>query len=116
MRNLFLLAAILMTFSLSVNAMNQSKEVTPREKSDGSIVMNVEITLDELISNESKSKKKIRKIKTSASFSFDEILALGGLLRDKKKDLKYTPILPRVSIIGWFSNYKKKGQKKRDFT
>ena len=79
MRSLVLLAAVFMTFSLPVHAMNKSKE-------------------------DSKIKEKNQNIYDglkNKNFSDSEILALGGLLRDKKGNLG-TPILGKRPIIGWF--------------
>jgi len=79
-----LLAAVLMIFSLPVHAMNQSKD--------------------------SKSKRKIKtfamvskKFFSDNDISDNDILALGGLLRDKREDVDRAPILGRVPIIGWLS-------------
>ncbi|MFC1842435.1 hypothetical protein ACFLYU_02140 [Candidatus Dependentiae bacterium] len=87
-------------------------EVTPHINSAGMIVMDVKIGFDSFSGDTAKNK---RLIETSIVAANNEVLALGGLLKNKEEDdLSRTPILGKIPILGWFFKNKKKTNEKED--
>ncbi len=89
-------------------------DITPQINSDGMIVLSVEVNLTEFTeANPSSGNKNTKYIKTQAIVADKEVLALGGLIREKtSEDQSKTPILGDVPVLGWlFKNQSKTKEK-----
>jgi len=87
--------------------------VRPTVNSDGMIVMEIEVTFDTFIGDT--ENRTTRTIKTTVVSANNEILALGGLLRDREEDnLKKVPVLGNIPILGWLFKNKFKQKTKED--
>jgi len=90
-------------------------KITPQINSDGMIVLDLIITVDDFIDsvNLENATKNIREIKTSTIVANKEVLALGGLIRNRiTRNQTKTPLLGDVPILGWlFKNQSKIEQK-----
>ena len=93
---------------------NIEVEVTPKINSDGMIVMDLKIIFDSFLAGSSEA-KTTRTIETSIVAANKEVLALGGLLKNKDEDsLSRVPVLGRIPILGWLFKNKKKVKNKED--
>ena len=91
--------------------------VTPKINSDGMIVTELVVLYDDFIvgTDGTVKSKNSRKIQTTVVLSNNEVLALGGLLKDRTDDtLSQVPILGKIPIIGWLFKNKNKTKKKDD--
>ena len=98
-------------------AANIEVTVRPTVNSDGMIVMELEIKFDTFIPDTAdvKNARITRNVKSTIVAASDEILALGGLLRDREENsLSKTPILGNVPILGWFFKNKVRRKEKED--
>jgi general secretion pathway protein D len=92
-----------------------SVELTPQINSDGMILLNLTIKIDNFVNSQdfTSATKQTRLIKTSTIIADKEILALGGLIRnDISNDMSKTPILGDIPILGWFFKNKRKQERK----
>jgi len=85
-------------------------KVTPQINSDGMIVLDLVINLDEFIDpNPNSATQNKKEIKTTTIVADNEVLALGGLIRNKTtENTSRVPILGDIPILGWFFKNKKK--------
>ncbi|MCX5925526.1 MAG: hypothetical protein NT124_04520 [Candidatus Dependentiae bacterium] len=99
------------TSALGDEPANLIVRVTPQINADGMIVLNllVDITNFADPGDPTSATKITRKIETSTIVSNKEILALGGLIKNNVlNDLKKTPVLGDIPILGWlFKNQAK---------
>ena len=80
-------------------------KLTPQINSDGMIVLDLIITINDFTDsvNLQDATKNIREIKTSTIVSNNEVLALGGLIRNRiTKNQTKTPFFGDIPILGWF--------------
>lgn len=104
----------------NVNARDDDKaelsvELTPQINSDGMILLNLKVKIDNFINSQdfTSAEKQTRLIQTSTVIADKEILALGGLIRnDISNDMSKTPILGDIPILGWFFKNKRKEERK----
>ncbi len=92
-----------------------SVELTPQINSDGMILLNLKIEINNFINTQdfTSAEKQTRLIQTSTIIADKEILALGGLIRnDISNDMSKTPILGDIPILGWFFKNKRKQERK----
>ncbi len=90
---------------------NLTVEFTPQINSDGMVVMDMNINFDEFTdqNNPNSGTKIMRKIKTQVTVANEEIIALGGLIRDDTEDnVTKTPLLGDIPILGWLFKNKRK--------
>jgi len=89
-------------------------EVTPKINSDGMIVTDLKITFNTFLQADNPA-QTTRELNTSVILSNNEVLALGGLLKDQDTDAySKTPILGSIPILGWFFKNKAKTKRKQD--
>lgn len=92
-------------------------KITPQINSDGMIILDLEITINDFINSAdpASAEKNIREIKTSTIVADREVLALGGLIRNKTtNNVSKTPLLGDVPILGWLFKNKQKTQDKEN--
>jgi len=95
-------------------AANLTVNVTPKINSDGMIQMKLDVSIDSFVEG-TNAAKLTKSIKTYALVSDKEILALGGLVRNKvDNSLTSVPILGKIPLLGWFFKNKKKVTTKED--
>lgn len=84
--------------------------ITPQINSDGMIVLDIQIIIDAFTSNdETNATKTTKEINTKTIVADKEVLALGGLVRNKIDDnLSKTPLLGDIPVLGWFFKNKRK--------
>ena len=90
-------------------------KITPQINSDGMILLDLEITINDFINSAlpNDAEKNIKEIKTSTIVADREVLALGGLIRNKTtNNVSKTPLLGDVPILGWLFKNKQKTQDK----
>ena len=79
--------------------------ITPQINSFGIINLDIEVLIEEFteLADQSNGNKSVKTVKTNANVADGEILALGGLIKNKEnKDQSEVPILGRIPIIGYF--------------
>ncbi|MFA6066542.1 MAG: secretin N-terminal domain-containing protein [Candidatus Babeliaceae bacterium] len=84
--------------------------VEPQISYEGFIIMNVRIDVETFTDTATSSGNRIkREIKTSVIMADNEVLALGGIMRDDiaEKESK-VPILGDIPVVGWFFKNKSK--------
>jgi len=87
-------------------------EVKPKINSDGMIVMEIVIIFDSFVGDLAKN---TRRVETAVILNNNEVLALGGLLKEEDTDtFSKTPILGNVPILGWLFKNKQKIKIKQD--
>ncbi len=89
--------------------------ITPQINSDGMILLDLVINIDDFRDSADKTsaEKNIRTIKTSTIVADKEVLALGGLIRNKTtNNVSKTPLLGNIPILGWLFKNKQKTQDK----
>lgn len=101
--------------SFGNDSANLTVTVTPQINSDGMIVLDLEVELDNFtntIDLESAT-KNTRKVTTSAIVSDKEVLALGGLIQNRiENGWTKVPILGDIPLIGWLFKNKQKVDRK----
>lgn len=96
---------------------NLEVHITPQINSDGMILLDINIIFNDFIDSADKSSatKNLREIKTAAILADKEVLALGGLIRNKVIGSKSkTPILGDIPVLGWFFKNRQKSQVKQN--
>jgi len=90
--------------------------VTPHINSDGMIILDLDITIDNFTTTiVSDPTKNTRNFKTSATLANKQILALGGLIRNTiNTTLSKTPWLGDIPILGWLFKNKSKQEEKEN--
>lgn len=93
---------------------NLSVEVTPQINDDGMIVLGVKIGFDQFTSTDPTSATKTtREINTKTIVANKEVLALGGLIKNKIQDsARKTPFLHKIPIFGWLFKNEAKAETK----
>ncbi len=85
--------------------------ITPQINSDGMIILKLRVELTEFLdaNDETSAQKSTKLIDTRALVADQEVLALGGLIRNTTKaSLSKTPILGDIPLLGWL--FKNKGK------
>jgi general secretion pathway protein D len=99
------------TNTLSDDAANLTVKIIPQINSDGMIILNLNVSIATFISPEASPTpaKTTRSIDTSTIVADKEVLALGGLLRNRIDDnVTQVPILGNIPILGWLFKNKRK--------
>lgn len=103
---------------------NLQLEITPLINSDGKIVLDIDVQINEFGPDASTSistsdnpintpTKIIRQVKTNAVVANKEVLALGGLIRTQEANtITKVPILGDIPVLGWFFKNRQKTQQK----
>jgi len=95
---------------------NLKLEVTPQINSDGMIVLDLDVLIENFISpiqNEQQVAKQERKIQTKTIVADKEVIALGGLIQNRiDESLTKVPILGDIPILGWLFRNKRKDVRK----
>ncbi len=82
--------------------------LTPQISYDDMVALNIYIELGQFI-NETTQNRIIRKISTEALLANKEVLALGGLIRDRVIESEQkVPVLGNLPLVGWFFKNKSK--------
>jgi general secretion pathway protein D len=102
--------------ALGNESANLVVQVTPQITSDGMIVLDLDITIDNFTSTVlTNPTKNTKKIKTSTILANKQVLALGGLVRHVvDNNTNKVPILGDIPILGWFFKNKHKMQDKQN--
>ncbi len=84
--------------------------VTPQINSDGMIILELVIRIDNFVNEDRTDGTKLTKtIKTSTILSDREVLALGGFIQNRIiTSMSKTPILGNIPLLGWFFKNKSK--------
>lgn len=97
---------------------NLTVRITPQINSDGMILLDLDISIDEFVNaddasnNAAKTKKNI---KTKTIVANKEVMALGGLIKNKLvESVSKTPILGDIPLLGWLFKNKSKNIVKDD--
>jgi len=99
------------TNAFTNDAANLNVTITPQINSDGMIVLKVSVDLDEFTDpvDQTSATKLTRNITTNAIVANEEVLALGGLIRNNITTLESkVPILGDIPILGWLFKNKTK--------
>jgi len=95
--------------------------ITPQINSDGMIVLDLRVEIIEFRDDISSAlaaetaARTTKVIDTSTILADKEVLALGGLIKNKiENDLSKLPILGSIPLIGWLFKNKKKSEVKED--
>lgn len=90
--------------------------ITPQINSDGMIVLKVSVELDEFTDPDQTSATKLqRNITTNAIVANQEVLALGGLIRNNITSVESkVPVLGDIPVLGWFFKNKRKEERKQN--
>lgn len=86
-------------------------KITPQINSDGMIVLDLVVDITEFTNpiNFTDPTKTTKKIVTKTVVADKEVLALGGLIRNRTDDNQFqTPLLGRIPLLGWFFKNKHK--------
>ena len=76
-------------------------ELTPRIISEQELNLDIMITIQEFLSDQ--NNRSVRTVQTITRVGNENILAIGGLIRNSNAQLtRTTPILSKVPILGWF--------------
>lgn len=91
-------------------------KVTPHINSDGMIVLDLDITIDNFTSAEQNNPtKNTKNIKTYATLANKQVLALGGLVRNViSNSMSKVPLLGDIPLLGWFFKNKSKVEQKQN--
>jgi len=93
---------------------NLELDVVPQINSEGMIVLNLEVKVDTFVPDTVASQFK-KKIKTTVVVSDREVLALGGLIKDRASNsMSDFPILGKIPILSWLVKNKSKVKQKED--
>lgn len=84
-------------------AANLSVEITPQINNFGIINLDVEVIIEEFTDADiSNGNKSVKTVKTNTNVADGEVLALGGLIKNKNsKSQSEVPLLGRIPIIGY---------------
>jgi general secretion pathway protein D len=90
---------------------NLSVTALPRINSDGYVIMDIDITFDQFTNalDLTSGTKLTRSFKTQVSVANEEILAIGGFIRNRaEENLSKVPFLADIPILGWLAKNKRK--------
>ena len=84
--------------------------VEPQISYEGFIIMNVRVDLETFTNTTSTSGDRIkREVKTSVIMADNEVLALGGIMRDDVAETETKiPVLGDIPLVGWLFKNKSK--------
>lgn len=91
--------------------------ITPQINSDGMITLDYNIDIVDFTNptNPTDAATAVKKIKSKAVVADQEILALGGLVRNQfNVNMSKTPILGDIPVLGWFFKNKNKAVQKQN--
>ena len=89
-----------------------SIDVTPQINTDGIIRLDIKIAIDEF-TEETLGNKDMKKIETNLTVADGQVIALGGFIKSKTtENIKKTPILGDIPILGWFFKHKSRSVSK----
>ncbi len=93
-----------------------SVQIIPQINADGMVIMDIEINFDEFTNPDpNDGTKTIRAVKTQATVANQEVIAIGGLIRDiDQNNESKTPLLGDVPLLGWLFKNKRKDQEKNN--
>lgn len=103
--------------ALGADDANLEVIITPQINSDGMIVLKVSVELDEFTDpfNQNSATKLQRNITTNAIVANQEVLALGGLIRNNITSVESkVPVLGDIPVLGWFFKNKRKEERKQN--
>ncbi len=92
-------------------------KVTPQINSDGMIVLDLDITINDFtdIVNQSDATMTKKNVTTRTIVADKEVLALGGLIKNTiNNTITKTPLLANIPILGWFFKDHSKSQVKEN--
>ncbi len=94
-------------------------EITPQINSDGMIVLKLKVNItefrDDTVAAVEAAARTEKIIDTSTIVADKEVLALGGLIKNKVENgVNKTPVLGNIPILGWLFKNKKKSETKED--
>jgi len=92
-------------------------KITPQINSDGMIILQLDININDFVSTTdfASATKNVKKITTQTIVANKEVLALGGLIRNRIiNNISKVPILGDIPILGWLFKNKKKTQNKEN--
>lgn len=90
-------------------------KVKPQINSDGMIVLELDITVDQFAepTNYTDATVNTRTLKTKTVVSNGEVLALGGLIQNSAQlNMSQTPILGKIPILGWLFKNREDSQQR----
>ena len=95
---------------------NLEVEITPQINSDGMIILKLTVTIDDFINPDpSSAEKNTKEIKTQTIVADGEVLALGGLIKNKiDHNLSKVPLLGDIPVLGWLFKNKRKAEDKEN--
>lgn len=96
---------------------NLELEVTPQINSDGMIVLDLKVKLDNFIGalDPNFVRKQTREVVTKTTVANNEVIALGGLIQDTTQNIESkVPILGDIPLIGWLFKNRAKNQVNTD--
>jgi general secretion pathway protein D len=89
-------------------------DILPHISLTNNVNLQVTVNLNEFVSNVSNN-RITRVVQTSANVGSGEILALGGLIRDRENiSVNQTPLLSKIPLIGWFFKAEEKNLQKNN--
>jgi general secretion pathway protein D len=103
--------------ALGADDANLEVIITPQINSDGMIVLKVSVELDEFTDpfNQNSATKLQRNISTNAIVANQEVLALGGLIRNNITSVESkVPVLGDIPVLGWFFKNRRKEERKQN--
>ncbi len=90
-------------------------EITPQINSDGMIVLDIIVDITQFASgtNSQDAQRTKRKIDTKTTVADNEVIALGGLIRNKIEDnTAKTPMFGDIPLLGWLFKNRSKSESK----
>ncbi len=105
------------TDTFSEQKANLTVEVTPHINSDGMIQLKLDVSIVEFSDKQdaASATRTEKVINTNTIVADREVLALGGLIKNKIEDaLSTTPLLGKIPLFGWLFKNKRKAQRKED--
>lgn len=96
---------------------NLELKVTPQINSDGMIILDIKVTLDNFIGvfDPNFVRKQTREVVTKTTVANNEVIALGGLIQNTTQNQESkVPILGDIPIIGWLFKNRSKNQNDTD--
>jgi general secretion pathway protein D len=97
---------------------NLEVKITPQINSDGMIILTLTVTIDTFTivdPTSTNGAKTTKKVETATIVANKEILALGGLVKNRISDnVTKTPILGDIPILGWLFKNKRKEEVKEN--
>ncbi len=84
--------------------------IRPQINSDGMIVLDIDVDIKQFTSD---TQRTTRKIQTKTTVADNEVIALGGLIRNRVEDsTRKTPLFGNVPLLGWLFKNRRKAEDK----